>query len=333
MQEDALHAQGVGHLAGMLATGAAEATQGVFGHVVAAMDGDFLDRAGHVLDRDGEEAFGHCLGGLGLGRLALDLGGELGEFLGHGLRVEGFVLVRPEDLGELLGQQLADHQVGVGHRQRPAPAIAGRARIGARRARPDPHSRPVEGQDRAAARRNGMDAHHRRAHAHPGDLGHEGALILAVVVRHIGRGAAHIEGDQPLDAGHGARLDGADNAARRAGQDAVLALEQGCLGEPAVGLHEQQPAAAEFGRDPVHIAPQDRRQIGVDHGGVAPADQLHQGADQMRDGYLGEADLFGNPGRPRLVIVIAVAVHEDDGRRADAVAVGRRQVARQTFLV
>jgi hypothetical protein len=42
-------------------------------------------------------------------------------------------------------------------------------------------------QDRAAARGHGVDAHHRRAHAHAGHLGLEGALELAGVVADVGR--------------------------------------------------------------------------------------------------------------------------------------------------
>ncbi len=61
----------------------------------------------------------------------------------------------------------------------------------------------------------------------------------------------------------------ADDAAGRARQDAVLALEQPRVGEPAVGLHEHQPDVAQLLGNAVDVAAQDRRQIGVDDGGVA----------------------------------------------------------------
>jgi hypothetical protein len=80
-------------------------------------------------------------------------------------------------------------------------------------------------QNRAAAGRNRMDEHHRRPHPHARDLGLEGAFVFAIKVRHVGRGAAHVEADQILEAGFTAGLGHADHAAGRAGQDRVLALE------------------------------------------------------------------------------------------------------------
>src|SRR3546814_2875333 len=90
-----------------------------------------------------------------------------------------------------LGLDLAEHDVAVGHRQRPAAAVAGRAGIGAGGVRAYSEPGAIEVQDGAAARRHRVDVHHRRPQAHAGDQGVEGALVLAVVVRHeIGR--AHV---------------------------------------------------------------------------------------------------------------------------------------------
>ena len=88
-----------------------------------------------------------------------------------------------------------------------------------------------------------MDVHHRRAHAHAGDQGVEGALVFAVVVRHVGRGAAHVEADEPLEAAHGGGAHHAHDAAGGAGEDGVLALEEARVGEAAVGLHEHEARA------------------------------------------------------------------------------------------
>ena len=333
VDEDPLHAERVGHPARVLAAGAAEAAQRVRGHVVAAVDRDLLDRARHVLDRDGEEAVGRVLRAKILAGGPIDLGGERGELSAHHLGVEHLVLAGAEDPGEQRGDQLADHEVGVGHGERPALAVGRRARVGAGRARPHPHARAVEEQDRAAARGDGVDAHHRRAHADAADLGHERALVLAVVVRHVGRGAAHVEGDDAVDSGHRARLDRADDPAGGPREDRVLALERVRLDEPAVRLHEHQPALAEVGGDAVDVAAQDRRQVGVDHGGVAAAHQLHQRAHPVRHRDLRKSDLGGDLGGPRLVVVIAVAVHEDDRRRADAVCIGGLEPAAQRVRV
>ena len=68
---------------------------------------------------------------------------------------------------------------------------------------------------------------------HAGDLGDERALVLAGVVRDVGRRAAHVEADDPVEAGEPRHLDGADDAARRSRQDRVLALEAVRVGQPA----------------------------------------------------------------------------------------------------
>ena len=90
---------------------------------------------------------------------------------------------------------------------------------------------------------------------------------------------------------HLGRAHRADDAARRAREDRVLALEAVRIGQAAVRLHEQEPRRAELGRDLIDIAAQDRREIGIDHGGVAAADELHQRADAVAHGDLGEADV------------------------------------------
>ncbi len=229
------HAERVGDQAGVLAAGAAEAVQRIAGDVVAALHRDFLDRVRHVLDRDLDEAVGDLLW-----RFAADLLGQFGEGLFHRLGVERLVLVGAENLREEIGDELADQHVGVGDRERAAAAVAFRAGIGAGAVGTDAEARAVEMQHRAAAGRDGVDEHHRRAHPHAGDFGFERALVFAVVVRHVGRGAAHVEADQLLEARLAAGLGHADHAAGGAGQDGVLALEQFGGGEPARRHHEHQ---------------------------------------------------------------------------------------------
>ena len=229
------HAERVGDQAGVLAAGAAEAVQRIAGDVVAALHRDFLDRVGHVLDRDLDEAVGDLFR-----RFAADLFGQFGEGLLHGVGVERLVLVRAENLREEIGDELADQHIGVGDGERAAAAVAFRAGIGAGGIRADAEARPIEVQHRAAAGRDRVNEHHRRAHAHARDLGLEGALVFAVVVRHVGGGAAHVEADQILEAGFAAGLGHADHAAGGAGQDRVLALEQLGGGEAARRHHEHQ---------------------------------------------------------------------------------------------
>ena len=72
----------------------------------------------------------------------------------------------PNTAGKCVRVDPAEEQVAVGDGQRPAVAIAGRARVRAGALRPDAEAHAVEAADRPAARRDGMDLHHRRADAH-----------------------------------------------------------------------------------------------------------------------------------------------------------------------
>ena len=281
VQQHPGHAQGIGHQAGMLPTGAAERGQRVFRHVVAARHGNLLDRVRHIVDRDGEKAFGHRLGASCVAVLPRDVGGECGELRAHHGGVEWRIAAGAEHPGEEVRVQLAQHDVAIRHRQRPAAAIAGRARIGSGAVGPNAIARAVEMQDRTAAGRYRVDQHHRRAHAHPGHHGLEGALVFAVEVAHVGTGAAHVEADDLAKARLGRGFHHADHAAGRARQDGILALEKPRVGQPAVRLHEQKPRIAEMRGHLVHIAAQDRPDIGIDDSGVATADQLHQRAYRM----------------------------------------------------
>ena len=113
-------------------------------------------------------------------------------------------------------------------------------------------------QDGAAAGCHCVDAHHRRAHANTRDLGLELTFELARVVRYVGRGAAHVEADDLVEAAHLGGAHGADDAAGRAGQDRVLALEAVGFGQPAAALHEEQPHARHLALDLLDITAQDR---------------------------------------------------------------------------
>ena len=322
VDKDTADPEGIRDQAGVLAARAAEAVEGIPGDVMAALDRDLLDRLGHVLDRDHQEAVRDFHRRAPVAGLALDFGGERGELLPHDVFVERLVGVGAEHPGEKARADLADHHVGVGHAERAAPAVARRPRIGAGRIRSHAVARAVEMEDRAAAGSDGMDLHHRRAHPHARDQSFEGALVLAIVMRDVGRRSAHVEADDLVVARHRGGPHRADDAAGRARQDAVLAAEEAGVGESAVRLHEHQPGFAELVPYAVDIAFQDRRDIGVDDGGVAATDQLHQGAHLVRDRDLPEADLAREPGDLDLVVVVAVAVDEHDRDRLDTVPLG-----------
>ena len=322
VDEHARHAERVGDEAGVLAARAAETAERVSGDVVAALDADVLDRVRHVLDRDPQETVGDLHGRAPLARGALDLARESGETLPHDLRIEGLVRARPEHRGKERGIELADHHVAVGHRERSAPSIRRRPRIRTGRLGADAEARSVEAADRAAAGRDRVDPHHRRAQPDARDLRHERAFVLAGVVRDVGRGPAHVEADDPIETGEARNLDGADDAAGRTRQDRVLALEEPRVGEPPRRLHELQPHApgptVEIAGDLVDIATQDRRQVGVDDRRVAARHEFHQRRDFVRHRYLGETRAARDRRDGALVLRMAVAVHQDDGDRANS---------------
>ena len=89
-------------------------------------------------------------------------------------------------------------------------------------------------------------------------------------------------------------------------------MEPARVGEAAIGLHEEHPYALQLGRDPINIAAQDRREVGIDHCRVAAPDQLHQRADLVRHGDLRKALGPRQCRHPRFVIRMPVPVHEDD---------------------
>ena len=89
-------------------------------------------------------------------------------------------------------------------------------------------------------------------------------------------------------------------------------MEPARVGEPAIGLHEEHPHALQLGRDPIDIAAQDRREVGIDHCRVATPDQLHQRADLVRHGDLRKALGPRQCRHPRFVIRMPVPMHEYD---------------------
>ncbi len=241
MQQHARHAERVGDEARVLAARAAEAAQRVLGDVVAALHRDVLDRIRHVRDGDLEESVRDFLGRVRAAGPRGDVGGERRELLAHDRGVERLVARRAEHARKELRIELADHHVAIGDRQRAAAPVRGGAGIGARGFGADAKARAIETADRSAAGRHGVDAHHRRAQPHAGDLGDEGALVLAGVVRDVRRRAAHVEADDPVEAREPRNFDGTDDAAGGSRQDRVLALEPMRIGQAAARLHELQP--------------------------------------------------------------------------------------------
>ncbi|GAA3308258.1 hypothetical protein GCM10020295_69860 [Streptomyces cinereospinus] len=315
-------AEQVGHCARVLSAGAAEGGQGVAGDVVALLHGDPLDRVGDVGDGDVQVALGDLFGGAVVAGALPDLAREGGEAVPDERRVQGLVAVGTEHLGEVAGLDPAEHDVGVGDGERAARAVAGGARVRARRVRPYAVAGAVEVEDRAAAGRDGVDVEHGCPEPDTGDLRGEDAFVLAGEVGHVGGGTAHVEADDAVEAGELRHAGHAGDAARGPGQDRVLATELAGFGESSVGLHEHQPHAVELVGDALHVAAQHRRQIGVDDRGVPAGNQFHQRADLAGQRDLRESDAGGQLPDGPFVAGMEVAVHADHGDGADAVVVG-----------
>ena len=72
---------------------------------------------------------------------------------------------------------------------------------------------------------------------HPGNHGVEHPFISALIMRYIGRCAAHVKCDDLVKTGLISGFNSANNAASRAGQNRILALKQTRISQPAIGLH------------------------------------------------------------------------------------------------
>jgi hypothetical protein len=85
---------------------------------------------------------------------------------------------------------------------------------------------PVKLKHRATARSHRVDLHHRRSHAHACNLCLERSLVLAFIVRNVGRRASHVKGNDLVEASDCRCPRGCDDSSCRPGKDGVTALEK-----------------------------------------------------------------------------------------------------------
>ena len=330
MNEHPRHTQRIGDKAGVLAAGAAKAAQRVFSDIVTALHRNLLDGVGHVANGDVDEALGHGLGCARIPRGLADVPGKSGEFLTRDIGIQTLGAGTPEHRRKKLRLYLAQHDIAIGHGQRTILSIRGRPRVRPGRVGTDAVTRAIKMENGTAARCHGVDAHHRRTHAHTGNLGLKHPLEVGQLrsgeMRHIGGGAAHVETDDFFEARHERGAHRANDAPSRPGQNGVLALEAPRIGKAAVRLHEHQTHTGQFGGDLIHIAAQDGRQIRVNHRGVTARHQLHQGADLVRGRYLTEADRPRRIGDGFFIFEKPIAMHEHDGNRAVTLGVGHAEL-------
>ena len=168
-----------------------------------------------------------------------------------------------------------------------------------------------------------MNGEHRCAQPDARNLGLLRPLIAAGVPGNIGRGSPHVEANQTLIASRLRGLDHPDDTARRSRQDRILAPK--CRGgdQTTTGLHEQQPRPPQLAAYLINVAPQHRRQIGIDHRGITARDQLDQPGHIVADRELREPDLARDCRQYRFVRRITVGVHQHDGDGAQPSRIGR----------
>ncbi len=204
----------------------------------------------------------------------------------------------------------------------PAAAVADRSGPGAGALRADlDQARRVDAGDRAAAGADRVHVDHRHVDRHGVlDLGLVGDRRLGVAdQRHVGRGAAHVVGDEVGIAGAPAGVGGGDHARGRAGHHGLgrLAGDEARRDHAAVAVHDEEVAAV---AEPFQLAAQ--------AGDVAFEDRLHRGVDRRGDAALELArfrqqrmaggdvavrpEFGGNLGRAALVRRIGVGVEEVD---------------------
>src|SRR5689334_13085616 len=176
MKQNSFDAHGIRYRACVLAAGAAERDQCVARRIIAALDGYFLDRSGHVLVGDTQKAFCGCLWRNAVAAGASHFRAKLSKARDHRLAVERLIAIRPEDGWEKFWTHASEQHVAVGNGERPTAAIASGSRIGAGAVWADAQAHSIEKANGAAAGGDGVDLQHRRREPHAGDDGLVGAL-------------------------------------------------------------------------------------------------------------------------------------------------------------
>ena len=254
--------QEVDEPAGLEGPGATEGDQRVVARIEAALDAHLLDGVGLVPGRDLDDPVGGALRGKAeLGGQGFDpLPGEVGRQW-H-LPAQKVRRDAPED------------ELGVRHRgTRAAPAVAHRARVGARAGGPDPEATVRRSpRDRAASRPHGDQIDHRHLEGKPPDgaVGRD-ARLAALDQTDVGAGPARVQGEHAIATGGRGEEAGAERAGGRAAQDRRdrVADHLTSRDHPAVGLHHLEWRAGpelgvQAGADPLHVARDPALGEGVD---------------------------------------------------------------------
>ncbi len=316
----------------MQGAGAAEAHQGEVARVVALLNRDHAERAEHVLVDDVDDA----AGGFEQGHTHL-VGDRLhGSARGGSVQFEGAA-------EQVLGQ-VAEDDVGVGHRRLCAAAAVGdRPGHRAGRLRPDAQrlGQRRDLRDRAAAGADRLHVERRDADRQVADVGRAHQARLAVLdQRDVGRGAADVEGQDVLQP---RRLRDPERPGDAAGRPRHQQRHRLLLGrfrghQSAVGTQQRDPAAhAEVAKALAQVgdvAADDRAHRGVGDGRQRALVLLHLGQHDVRerDRHVGH-HFSGDLRHAFLVPAVDVGIHQRDGQRLDALALQRLQLGTDVGVV
>jgi hypothetical protein len=315
--------------AGVQRAAAAEGHVGEARRVMAALDRDEADGAGHAAVRDPHDRLGRRepvepegRADMGLDREARRLGVEARE-----------TADRP------LGVDPAEHDVRVGHgRAVVAAPVGDGAGVGARALRPDlQEAARVDPGDRAATGADRRDLDHRRADDEAEvDAGLCRQRALAVRdQRHVEARAAHVAGDdvrEPRGLGDVRRGDHPRRRPRERGAHRPSARRRG-VHHAAVRLHDQELAAeAALGErrlEPREVARDLRLEVGVEGRRGEPLELADLGQDVARCGdVIVRPEAAQHLDRRPLVRGVGIGVDEEHRDRETALRDERLPAAR-----
>ena len=312
---------------------ATEGEEGEVARVGAEGEGDHADRTGHRGVGELHDRLRRFVGGE-----AQRFAKAFGEDLFDGLQGDAALD------GKAPGVEPAEEEVGVGNRGfGPAPAIADGARVGAGALRADfEEAGGVDARDGAAAGADG-------AHVDHGHVDRHGVLDLDLVrdgrfgaahQRHVGRGAAHVVGQQIGHPGDAAGIGGGHHARGGAGHDGLCRLARHETGgdHAAIAVHHQHvavvPALGEAFGEAAEVAVEDGLDAGVDGGRDATLEFTGFLQDGVAEGDVAVGPDLGQHGAGALFMGgVGVGMEEvDNDGLAPGVEQGLRGGAHGVFV-
>ena len=179
---------------------------------------------------------------------------------------------------EIVGGNVTEHQVGVGHRRLVALAIGRRPRIGPGALRANPQeAEGIDAGQRTAAGAAAGNVDHLDGDAMLADPRFGGGRDLAVLDdADVEAGAAHVDGQQIVLAVQTAEIGGGGRRRGRTGIEQVDGPVDAFVDDldEAIGQHHQQAAAKpmvlQAAFQPADIAGHRRTDISADHRGAEP---------------------------------------------------------------